>query len=196
MIHIHKIIKNKGFTLVEMLVSIAVFMSVMVVAVSSLLSIIDANKKAQNIKSVIDNVTFAVESISRDMRVGTNYQCSLSATSLDFATGCGTSGGKAIQYSNGVDTIQYRYVNGANLLSTDGGGNIQKRTIPDTTWYSMTAPTSTVNITNMSFYVLGTSAGQQPRVIITAEGQIINKNTTTEFNLQTTASERARQLGN
>ena len=77
----YKIIKkqnknlNKGFSLVEMLVAVGIFMSIMTIAISSLISIIAANKKAQSIKSTIDSVTFAVENISRDMRVGSYYQC-------------------------------------------------------------------------------------------------------------------------
>ena len=74
-------LKN-GFSLVEMLVAIAVFMSVMVVAVSALITIINSNKEAESIKATTDNVTFAIEGISRDMRIGTNYRCMLPSERL------------------------------------------------------------------------------------------------------------------
>lgn len=67
--------KQKGFTLVEMIVSLAVFTVVALIAVGALLKITDANKKSQTMKSVINNLNFALESMSREMRVGTVYDC-------------------------------------------------------------------------------------------------------------------------
>lgn len=67
---------NKGFTLLEMIVSIAIFTVVALVAVGALLKVVDANKKAQSLKTSINNLNFALDSISREMRVGSNYSCS------------------------------------------------------------------------------------------------------------------------
>jgi len=192
--------KEEGFTLVEMLVSMGIFLSVMVVAVTSLLSIIDANRRSQSIKNVVDNVTFAIENISRDMRNGTDYRCLVSIGGID--NGNCKSGGTEISYtpSGGAGTIHYRFVSDPVV----GEGNIQKCTDTGSgcsnNWQSMTAPISVVDITNMTFYVLGvgtvggTTASLQPRVIITAEGIITDKDgKQTNFNLQTTASQRTRQ---
>jgi prepilin-type N-terminal cleavage/methylation domain-containing protein len=196
--------KKDGFTLVEMLVSVAIFLSVMIIAVGSLISIINANRKSQGIKSVVDNVTFAIESISRDTRNGTNYKCLGSNADADF--NC-SSGGPEVSYlpSGGANLVHYRF---KSLGLAFGEGNIQKCIETgaasgcdsnSSNWQSMTAPT--VNITNMVFYVLGLGKpggvgqtdGRQPRVIITAQGVITDKDgTQTSFNLQTTASERAR----
>lgn len=188
---------NRGFTLVEMLVAIAVFMTVMTVAVGSLTSIIEANRKAQSIKSVIDNVTFAIETISRDMRVSNNYKCSVSTGNLISFTDSCVSGGEAIQYKkNDTTYIQYQFLNTQNLLNP-GDGNLQRRVCsPDPSscpfvWQSMTAPTSVLEIKNMKFYVLGTDSSSQPRVLITAEGTAGQKSSDkTEFNLQTSVSQR------
>lgn len=67
---------DKGFTLLEMIVSIAIFTVVALVAVGALLKVVDANKKAQSLKTSINNLNFALDSISREMRVGSNYSCS------------------------------------------------------------------------------------------------------------------------
>src|SRR3989344_1570356 len=67
---------NKGFTLLEMIVSITIFTVVALVAVGALLKVVDANKKAQSLKSTINNLNFALDSMSREMRVGSNYFCS------------------------------------------------------------------------------------------------------------------------
>ena len=194
---------NKGFTLVEMLVAIAVFMTVMTVAVGSLLSIIEANRKAQAIKSVIDNLNFAIETISRDMEVSTKYSCSPDSGNLmSFVNSDCSDGGTAIQYKQSSNTyVQYRFL----VNPSPGDGNLQRRicTEVDCTlgekWQSITAPTSTLQITNMKFYVLGTIVGdnKQPRVLITVEGIAGEKPTDkTDFTLQTTVSQRLlMQLG-
>ena len=192
--------EKSGFTLVEMLVATAIFTSVMLVATTALLSIINVNKQTQQIKSVVDNVTFALDSISRGARIGTNYTCSL--TGQSFIGDC-VGGGQYFQFINpDGSTSTYRFMPSASVSL--GQGNIQfctKTSCATGDWQSMTAPTSTVNITNMAFYVIGVnnqknatiSLRTQPRVIITVDGTISgNHAETVDFTLQTTASERTR----
>jgi len=201
---------KKAFTLVEMLISIAVFMSVMVVAMTALVTVINTNKQTQEIKSVVDNVTFAIDSIARNARVGINYSCMPAVTSgqPSFAGDCPNNPGNglnAFSFVNINGPYQYRFVPSASLSL--GQGNIQMCTkstcnesINSADWQSITAPTSTVNITNMTFYVLGTASSTdpiianrtQPRVIITIEGDVMSKEGKRSFMLQTSASERSR----
>lgn len=58
-----------------MIVSLGIFAVVAVIAVGALLKITDANKKAQTLKSSINNINFAMESMSREIRMGSNYYC-------------------------------------------------------------------------------------------------------------------------
>src|SRR3989344_3450237 len=67
--------KSRGFTLIEMMVSTSIFIMVMVVAAGAILSISSANRKSQATKVAIDNLSFALESMSRHIRVGTDYSC-------------------------------------------------------------------------------------------------------------------------
>jgi type II secretory pathway pseudopilin PulG len=67
---------NLGFSLVEMLVSIAIFMVVAVIAVTALLKIVDASKKSQTLQDTVNNVNFVMDSITRELRVGKAYTCS------------------------------------------------------------------------------------------------------------------------
>jgi prepilin-type N-terminal cleavage/methylation domain-containing protein len=67
--------KNKGFTLVEMIVSLALFSVVATVSLGALIKIVSANKKAQTLHATITNLNFALETMSREMRVGTKYDC-------------------------------------------------------------------------------------------------------------------------
>lgn len=58
-----------------MIVSLGIFTIVALVAVGALMKIMDANKKSIALKTAINNMNFTLESISREMRVGKNYQC-------------------------------------------------------------------------------------------------------------------------
>lgn len=64
---------KKGFTLIEIMVSLAIFTVVAVIAVGALLKVMDANRKSINLKTAINNLNFALESMSREMRVGSDY---------------------------------------------------------------------------------------------------------------------------
>jgi len=206
-------INNRGFSLVEMLVAIGIFMSIMTIAITSLISIISANKKAQAIKSTIDNVTFAVETMSRDMRVGNSYQCSTDG--YVFAQQCNDRndniGGIAVRYINNLGKlITYKY-NSSPTNSTDGV--LTRTECPDKVVCNtqgqndgkvdnLISQDSNVNITNMKFYVVGAdnennpviSERTQPKIIITVSGLISVKDINdTTFNLQTSVSQRSRR---
>ena len=197
-------IKNKGFSLVEMLVAVAIFMSIMTVAVSSLISIINANNKAQSIKSTIDSVTFAIENISRDMRVGSGYKCLDSSGNWNITCDL-INGSKAVKYTNSSgDNIIYKF-NGDTNKSL---GVLTREISPcpdkaDTCPVDLISQDSNVNISNMTFYVIGADCEDgggscanrtQPRVVITASGLISSKGSPdTSFNLQTNISQRIRR---
>ena len=72
--------RQKGFTLIEMIVSLGIFSIVAVVALGALIKIISANKKAQTLQSAMTNLNYALESMSREMRMGTNFICSKNET--------------------------------------------------------------------------------------------------------------------
>ncbi|MDB5259755.1 MAG: seg [Candidatus Taylorbacteria bacterium] len=77
--------KDQGFTLIEIIVSLGIFTVVAVVAVGAYLKVLDANKKSQTLKTAINNINFALESMTREMRVGSSYYCY--ANAADFPIG-------------------------------------------------------------------------------------------------------------
>lgn len=111
-----------GFTLVEIIVSLAIFTVVSVVAVGALLKIVSANKKAQSIQNAITNLNFALESISREMRSGSKYYCSslLSPSGLNGNNIGFTS--QACSFGTGVlvafKSSDYALYNNGNLCTT------------------------------------------------------------------------------
>lgn len=96
--------RQRGFTLIEMMVSMALFAVVAVVAIGALLKIVDANKKAQAIETSINNLNFVLESMSREMRLGTNYSCYGSSgeipTTLSSSRSCDAAGNWAIGFNS------------------------------------------------------------------------------------------------
>ncbi len=56
-----------------MIVSLGIFTIVALVAVGALIKVMDANKKSIALKTAINNMNFTLESMSREMRVGSEY---------------------------------------------------------------------------------------------------------------------------
>jgi prepilin-type N-terminal cleavage/methylation domain-containing protein len=78
--------KNRGFTLVELMVSLTVFSVVMLISTGVLLVMIDVNAKGQALYSSYSNLTFALDSMTREIRTGRNYYCGSSWPVDDDAT--------------------------------------------------------------------------------------------------------------
>src|SRR3990167_4918000 len=66
---------NAGFTLVEMIVAVGLFSLVMLVSVGALLALTGANRKAQALQSVMNNLNIALDGMVRSIRMGSNYSC-------------------------------------------------------------------------------------------------------------------------
>lgn len=179
-----------------MLVAAALFSGVMIIAVGALLALVDANRKAQAINSVMNNLNFALENMSRNIRVGSTYHCEVTNSvpaDVDVPKDCSNGGLLfAFESSSGdtgtkTDQIVYR-INGTRLEKSEEGGATG-------TFINITAPE--VSIDNFSFYVDGTSLADnmQPRVVITLQGSAgETAKVRTEFNLQTTVSQRVLDI--
>jgi prepilin-type N-terminal cleavage/methylation domain-containing protein len=70
---------QSGFTLIEMIVSLGLFSLVVTVAVGALLMLVATNRQLQSEQSVMTNLSFALDSMTREIRTGTHYYCEWSA---------------------------------------------------------------------------------------------------------------------
>lgn len=189
---------EKGFTLIELMVASTLFIIVMVVSVGSIISIVDANRKAQALNSVINNLNFAIESMVRDIRTGTGYSIENNGTSISFTN----QSGKQITYSYvaAADSEKSKVSGGgeeaaagiggdAATTALQLGGTIQKN-VDGTGATDFTAPE--VNITKLLFQGTGLSASDgQPRVLVLIEGYAGTKvKTKSDFSIQTLVSQR------
>lgn len=77
-----KLIKNniRGFTLIEVLVSLTLFTIVLVMAGGTVVSVIDINKRNQAISSVVNNLNYSIDSMIRDIKTGYLYKCGYDQT--------------------------------------------------------------------------------------------------------------------
>ncbi len=66
---------QKGFTLIEMIVSLGIFSIVSTMTVGSLLVLISGNQQLQGEQNAMTNLAFAIDSMTREMRTGSSYVC-------------------------------------------------------------------------------------------------------------------------
>jgi prepilin-type N-terminal cleavage/methylation domain-containing protein len=193
---------SRGFTLVEMLVAVAIFSMVMLIAVGSLLSLIDSNHKAQTIKSAVNNLSFALDGVARASRVGNTFHCGTSADAgsaavLSTAANC-ASGGTLIAFepyggSPGSTADQWVYCRGNGTACSDSGTSILRSKNGGASYESITSPE--VVLEDLRFYVAGALSGSadrlQPKIVMVLRGYAGSSlKTRTQIRLQTTLTPR------
>jgi len=175
---------REGFTLVEIMVALSLFLVVMTVAMGAVLSIFDANRHTQAESIVMNNLNLALEGLSRELRFGTAYHCADAGSLLSLTTpqNC-PSGNTLISFlSSDGQQMVYRFSGTALERSSDGGSSFVAVTAPE------------IVLENVKFYVFGTGVGSpdtQPKVVMVVKGYSGEKaNVRTEFSLETLVSER------
>jgi prepilin-type N-terminal cleavage/methylation domain-containing protein len=98
---------QSGFSLVELIVAMAVFTIVITITLGALLMLVGTNQQLQGQQSMMTNLSFALDSMTREIRTGTNYYC-------DSQNGInGGSAGKKL-FSNGTNLDADAYLDCAN----------------------------------------------------------------------------------
>lgn len=198
--------------MVEMMVAIAIFSIVMVTAMSALLNVINANNKARAVKTAINNISFALEGISKDVRMGTDYACGQNGAEPngDCAGGGNVIRYRSIRSDKGADGL-YRY---AYYKIDSADGKIKECLSKGTVICSSSGPFQPITshevtiATSSKFYVLGRNCSvnsglvcsapdptkkTQPRMILVISGEAgVKEKIKTTFDLQTSISERTR----
>lgn len=170
--------KAGGYTLIELMVAVSIFAIVMVLAAGAYLLMISISRHLQGISTGIDNLAFALETMTRSIRTGTDYTC---AGVGDCASGASTfsfidSTGQAVTYS----------LSSARVYRTAAGISSP-----------LTEPS--VTITSLMFYVRGTASPPanytQPYVTMVITGTTsAGPGKTEPFAVETSASMRGTDL--
>ncbi len=202
---------QRGFTLIETLVSLALFSIVVVTATGVILSIITASKRNQAISSVVNNLNYSVDSMIRDISTGYRYRCnypdggtSLLLANIKLSTAsCGTPGEDKTNLTlistitGNEQVVRYEFING-----TDGVGYIQKTIYKEdgTNVIPIKYPLTDVgniDIDKFSFSVsvppalIADGVPGQPSVFVIIKGTArVNQINISDFFIQTFVSQR------
>lgn len=179
----YNIQKNKGFTLVEMLVSVALFSIVVVIALGSIITIIDTNRKSQSLTLVMNNLNFALESMTRTIKTSTEV----------------VESGGLYRFKKQKDdpddphepdvwvTYKHDDANQTILRCKKGDSGTCSNFIP--------VISEDVKVEKFDFEVLGNIADEQWRVFMVIEGVAkMSPRVSSKFNVQTTVSPRNLNL--
>ncbi len=205
--------KNKkqirGFSLIEILVSVSLFTFVCLLAVSTLIATYKINTRLKATRNVYDNLNFVLEDLLRESKQGSGYYC-LSATEIsassvnlgdyslvkDCATGAGGIGvvfqpqgydlSKRVAYFYQSSTKQIVketfYVNSSYNRNSSGDNSTENLT------------TDNITIENFNFIVSGTSKYdtgnlKQPMIKVIVSGKT-KRAPIVSFSVESAASQR------
>lgn len=192
---------SRAFTLIELIVSMALFTIVVTIVMSSYLNLISLDRKARATNDLVSNLSFAVEGMSRSIRTGTHYNCQGSGN-------CSTGGSYFAYVDENCRPVQY-------ILGTTNAPNSIGECIgsPDLSGSCNPSPVSCnantatpitdprANVQSFTFYAqgIGTAGADgslQPRVLFTISGTITPdaNSTPVQFNIEGGATQRLIDL--
>ena len=191
--------QSKGFTLIEIMVATSIFMIIMLMAMGALITTSDTAKKSQALRTAMDNVSFAMESMTRSIRMGADYTCVQSGTGVYLPAQANadcplsTQGGSAIIFTPALhpkgarDTaymVSDRPVISGQTTSTHG----LERCNPG----CQDLISDDIDIQSLKFFVNGSDTNDkiQPSVYIILKGTVTIKGESTSFAIQTVTSQR------
>lgn len=205
-----KTISMKGFTLVELMVSMAIFISVITIATGALFASQVVNTRLEQTQAILDGINLATEMMVRDMRYGFNFYCDTSVPSpmTSLRKNCEYPGGGTVlifrpslplsdSTNERLDRVAYYIQDGILYKNEYPYGSLMRT-------YQITS--NDVNITDLHFYSAGlnTTTGvgdyagsydyNQPLVTMVISGVTIPQKKTIQpvtFTVQTSGTSRA-----
>jgi len=151
--------KSRGYTLVELIIAVGIFALVMMLSSGAYFIMLGVSRQATATATGIDNLAFAVETMTRTIRTGTEYSC---------------DGGDC---TNGGATFSVKNAGGTTITYTRSGGAITQNDV------ALTDPSVTVS--SLVFYAYGTRKPppdyHQPRVTFVVSGTVSSGPGKTEY---------------
>lgn len=170
--------RSAGYTLVELIVAVGLFAFIMTLASGAYFVMIGINRQVQGIATGINNLSFALETMTRTIRTGTDYGCP--------SPGTDCSGGTefSVVSPSGVPTSYT--LSGGVITQTQNGVPV-----------ALTDPS--VVVSSLRFYASGTKKPPgdyvQPRVTIIVSGAVVyGPNKSEQFTIETGATMRGSDI--
>jgi prepilin-type N-terminal cleavage/methylation domain-containing protein len=198
--------KNKGFTLIETMIAVSLFLIIVTIGLGALLNANSVHKKSEEMRSILDNMSFIIEDMTRSVRTGYNYRCFVVGDTISSANvlppqGCSNGLALAFESSlgdpndNSDQWVYYFLLDNSDINNPIGriwksveGGDLN-------TFVQLTDDRVNIDLDKSGFSVLGAlppSAGdfQQPLVRIRIAGVVNSEEGSTSFDLETSVSSR------
>lgn len=193
--------KKRGYTIVETMIAISIFVIITTIGMGALLNANLLHQKSSNMRSILDNLSFIMEDMSRNLRTGSSYHCFVLGDTIPSSTSpivstpksCVNGWALAFESSNGVksnddDEWLYYIDNMGKIFKSTAGPYIAS------SFVQLSPDEVVIDADASGFSVLGAegvgSDSQQPFVTIKLVGKIIFKDVVTPFSLQTSVSQR------
>lgn len=168
--------------MIELIIAVGLFSIVMTLTSGAYFIMIDINRRTQSIAAGVNDLAFALETMTRSIRTGTSYSCGgagdcSGGNNFSFMSSTGAN----ISYSLASSAIQETINGGAQIPLTDS---------------------SSVIVSSLAFYVSGTARPPadyaQPHVSIIISGTITpdpkKPSETERFTIETGATMRGADL--
>lgn len=189
---------NTGYTIIETMIAVSLFLVIIMTGMGALLNANLLHQKSQNMRSIMDNLSFIMEDMSRNLRTGYSYRCLTGNDNLsDVSTplSCTNGWGIAFESANGSpgnnnDQWVYYIDNTGKIFKSTQGPYIASNFIQLTPDEVVIDPLSHFSILGAESISSPQLDRQQPFVSIRLVGQITFKNVVTPFSLQTSVSQR------
>lgn len=189
---------KKGFTLVEMIVSIGLFTIVLFISTSAFLAVLNADRKSRATRTAIDNLNLSLEDMSRRIKTGTTYNCGGGAGTADCPLGSTViaitdQNDERIIYKRGVGTGSITTGNGVSGCGSVLFSATQGCLVRDKAGTVIAVTGKDIDIKNLRFVVNGTTPlpdTAQPYVVVLVDGATIAGKITSAFTLQTIVTQR------
>lgn len=187
---------SKGFSLIELLIAVSMFLIITVAAIGSMIHLQGAARRGEAVYATLDNLNLAVDSMARLMRTGHTYHCDTTAGTLApvLSTkdceykGSLTDGATSFAFYDQTGTlIQYKL---AFTPTTPPVGYITMQVGNGT---PLRITDNNIDITRFRVYVEGSSNADtlQPYAVIVLAGQIkLPGKPPSSFNIETSMTQR------
>ena len=195
-----------GFTLVEVMIAMAIFTILVTIGIGAVLGAMSQHKVSQNTRSVMDSLNYVMEDMARNIRLGTNIHCFVSGDTPPSSLTTDLVEPQNCTEGEETHTILFNDLRGDQMeytITPDFGGmlsKIKKQQVADITPQDITPPEVVMDYTRSGFMVRGacTSTGSspscpdngQPTVVIRLAGKVVYQDVDTKFAIQTVVTPR------